>query len=331
MNADPLITEVARDVLGGTDPDSPAGEPHPVWRTAVELGWPQVGVAEQHGGSGGSTADLAALVAATAAAGVKVPLAETALSRWVLESSWPAEAGAAPVITAEVTGAPEVLDRVPWARHASHLLLVRDGGPAQLLDLRDPGVEVEPGANLAGEPRDRVRVSARAASTPVRLGRDPRAVRSRAALLNAAGLLGAARGAQELTREHVTTREQFDRPLVALKPVAGGLAEMTARLVAAEAAVDRAARLADEDDAQRAAAAAASAKVVAADTATEVARTAHQLHGAIGVTREHALHHVTRALLAWRDECGAQRDWAAELGRRAAAGGEESVWRLLTG
>lgn len=331
MNADPLITEVAQDVLGGADPGSPDGEPHSVWRTVADLGWPQVGVAEQHSGSGGSTADLVNLVAATAAAGVKVPLAETALSRWVLESSWPAEAGAAPVVTAEVNGSPEVLERIPWARQASHVLLVRDGGASQLLDLRDPGVEVEPGLNLAGEPRDRVRVSARAASTPVLLTRDAQAIRSRAALLNAAALLGAARGAQELTREHVTTREQFDRPLVALKPVAGGLAEMTARLVAADAAVDRAARLADEDERERAETAAASAKVVAADTATAVARTAHQLHGAVGVTREHALHHVTRALWAWRDECGTQRNWAADLGRRATCGGEETVWRLLTG
>ncbi|WP_010311603.1 acyl-CoA dehydrogenase family protein [Saccharopolyspora spinosa] len=107
---------------------------------------------------------------------------------------------------------------------------------------------------------------------------------ARAAVPNAAALLGAARAAYARTREHVTQREQFGRPLVALKAVANGLAEIRMHLVATEAAVVRAVRIHEEDSAERAFTASAAAKVAGARAATSIARAAHQLHGAMGVT-----------------------------------------------
>ncbi|GAA4615475.1 acyl-CoA dehydrogenase family protein [Saccharopolyspora hordei] len=311
-----LITRVAADVLSGVDPEAPADALHPVWPTLVELGWPQVGVPEERGGAGGSLHDLVELVAATAASGVSVPLLEVAVSRWVLG----AELADAPLVVT-TTG----LEAVPWARHASHVLVRPEREPAFLAERG--ALEVVPGENLAGEPRDAVRVTGATTALPDAPSHEE--VLARAALLKAAALLGAARGAYRHTREHVTQREQFGRPLVALKPVASSLAEMRVHLVATEAAVARAAR-GHEEDPDRALAATAAAKVTAARTATSVARAAHQLHGAMGVTREHPLHHVTRKLWAWRDESGTERSWSARLGRAALTGGEAALWDHLT-
>ncbi|MER7014712.1 acyl-CoA dehydrogenase family protein [Saccharopolyspora sp. NPDC000359] len=311
-----LITEVAADVLAGVAPQAPADALHPLWPTLVELGWPQVGVPEDRGGVGGTLQDLAELVAATAASGVGVPLMEASVSRWVLG----ARLGTAPlVVTATSTGA------VPWARFASHVLVRPERGPAFLVERG--AVEVVPEENLAGEPRDAVRLTGTTTPLPDAPSHD--AVLARSALLNSAALLGAARGAYEHTREHVTQREQFGRPLVALKAVANSLAEMRVHLVATETAVTRAVRV-HEQDPDRALEATAAAKVTAARTATSVARAAHQLHGAMGVTREHPLHHVTRKLWAWRDECGSERSWSARLGRTALAAGEVDLWDRIT-
>ena len=49
----------------------------------------------------------------------------------------------------------------------------------------------------------------------------------------------------------------------------------------------------------------------------------------MGFTYEHQLHHFTRRLWAWRDECGSEAYWQALLGRRLCALGADQVWDFL--
>lgn len=56
----------------------------------------------------------------------------------------------------------------------------------------------------------------------------------------------------------------------------------------------------------------------------------HQVHGAIGFTREYRLHGHTRRVMAWRSEYGNDRHWARHLGSRVAARGADNFWTDLT-
>ena len=49
------------------------------------------------------------------------------------------------------------------------------------------------------------------------------------------------------------------------------------------------------------------AKLLADQAATDATRHAHQAHGAMGMTCEYPLHHVSRRLWAWRSEYGDER------------------------
>ena len=60
-----------------------------------------------------------------------------------------------------------------------------------------------------------------------------------------------------------------------------------------------------------------------------VAEQVHQVHGAMGFTYEHRLHHFTRRLWAWRDEWGNEFYWQAMLGSRLAAMGADKVWGYI--
>nr|WP_246458066.1 acyl-CoA dehydrogenase family protein [Saccharopolyspora gloriosae] len=291
----------------------------------AELEWPLVSIPESSGGAGGRLADLLALVGAVAEHGLSAPLAEAALARWAVAAAGrPDLPGLVLPAWEDDTGVPR---GAAWARHARNLVVWPRTGAPYLADLATARVFC--GTNLAAEPRDTVVVGADA-RTPLPDAPSRSASVDRAALLNAAAISGAARGAHEITRLHVTRREQFGRPLIALKAVAQSLAGMRAELVSAQAALDRACA-AHTDDPTRARPATAAAKIRAARAATSIARGAHQLHGAMGVTREHSLHHVTRKLWAWRDEHGTERAWSTWLGRTTATATEDELWDHLTG
>jgi acyl-CoA dehydrogenase len=75
----------------------------------------------------------------------------------------------------------------------------------------------------------------------------------------------------------------------------------------------------------------ASAKVLAGQAARTATRSAHQAHGAIGVTREYPLHRFTRRLWSWRAEYGDETEWSDMLGRLVWEQGPDRLYPLITG
>jgi alkylation response protein AidB-like acyl-CoA dehydrogenase len=77
----------------------------------------------------------------------------------------------------------------------------------------------------------------------------------------------------------------------------------------------------------------AQAKVRVGESVGVVAELAQQVHGAMGYTHEHRLHHCTRRLWAWRDEYGTEQEWQERLGRRIARladdQGIDAVWQFV--
>lgn len=304
-----------RDLIAGlaaTHAEPPAGELPSCWPVMVDLGLPLVGIEEARGGSGGSLGDLAVLARALGRHAISTPLIECAVANWVVTAARGEAGTGLRTITAEGSAG--------WARHADQIVLYRDGA-AWLADTSASGVAVEPGTNVAGEPCDDVRLPDAALTA---LGSAPPAdeARARLGLLRAAALTGAVEGAYELTRGHVTTREQFGAPLVRIPAVAANLAMIKASVIQCDAALARASG--------GTLAAAAVARIIAGRAATQTARIAHQLHGAIGVTAEYRLHLFTKRLWAWRDAETTEHDWSVLLGELAAAGGEAVFWDELT-
>ncbi|MGK5532035.1 acyl-CoA dehydrogenase family protein [Streptomyces sp. URMC 129] len=307
-----------------------------LWNTLRELELPRIGIPDERGGAGGALDDLLVVVDALAAHGVGVPVVEASVADWTLSHAHPlGEELSTIALLAEAVDATAgpltaELRAVPWARHADRLVLCAPGSPTLAVDLRHPSVTVRAGENLAGEPRDTVTLAGTPA-VPVAGAPDAQTVRARLALLWSTAVVGAARGAHRLTRTYVSERHQFGAPLLRIPAVAGGLALMRVHLLQAEAALAHAREEADDTTSpDRAAAAVAVARITTAAAATEVARLAHQLHGAMGITREYPLHRYTRRLWAWRDAVAGEHTWSGHLGRQAAALGEETVWTELT-
>ena len=222
------------------------------------------------------------------------------------------------------------LPRVGWGRVAGRVVVLAEAGGAELAVALGPGeVTAVPGANVAGEPRDDLIVDTVAGHAAVREVADGtgQVLRLRAALARVLLISGAMGRALDLTVRYAGERQQFGRSLGSFQAIQQQIAELAAETAAVRAAADAAVRRCAADSAADSAAdgfaapgawfAVASAKVQAARGATVAARIAHQVHGAIGFTQEHALRLTTTRLWAWRDEAGSPAEWADELAGRA--------------
>ena len=113
------------------------------------------------------------------------------------------------------------------------------------------------------------------------------------------------------TLHHAGERHQFGRPAAKFQAIQMQLAEMAGKVSAVSGLTHAAARRPERS--KSIALAAAAAKVRAGEAVDVVAGLAHQVHGAIGFTRKHRLHHRTTRMWSWRDEAG-----HARAGRRRA-------------
>jgi acyl-CoA dehydrogenase len=293
--------------------------PQAAWDALDALGLGAALVPEARGGAGLGFVDVVPVLEAAGRAGAPVPLAEGIGAAALLAA---AGLDVPPgLLTFAAAGAP-----VPWGRHAAHVVLV-DGARVALHGAA--ALRWQQGGNIAREPRDMA-----AAGAPLAQGTLPNAwgsdaARGITALLRAAQIAGALQGALALAVDHARTRKQFGRPIGAFQAVQQQLAVFAAEASAASVAAAAAARAVDARGLADAAFEIGCAKVTAGEAAAKGAAIAHQVLAAMGITEEHALHHLTRRLWSWREEGGSERFWSARIGALVQST-PGPLWTFLT-
>lgn len=314
------------------------------WQQLEELGFTMALLPERAGGTGLDPVEALAVVRLAGYHAVPLPLAETLLAGWLLAGAGlPVPAGAFTVgpvrrsdaLTLRRDGAGwrivGVLHRVPWARHAAGTVaLVEHAGRNLVCRLGPECYRLAEAINTAGEPRDTLWVDGRLdegrfAPAPEGLDRDR--LHAAGAVLRSLAMAGAVERVLSMSVAYAGERRQFGRPIGKFQAVQQNLAVLASQAAAAGAAADIAAEaFAPLPDPL----AAAVAKQRTGEAAGLAAGIAHQVHGAIGFTEEHSLHHFTKRLWAWRDEFGREREWSRLVGRRAAEAGADGLWPLIT-
>lgn len=285
-----------------------------LWQAVEGMGLPLLLVPEEADGAGGDFEDAAAVMRVCGRFFAPLPLAETLLANRLLAGA----GGTLPGGRIGIAVAPTA--RVAWAGAFDHLLQVK-GNEVRLL-AADAAAAGAP--NLAGEPAGALEEGPAAS-----LEGDTRAeeVFALCALLRAAQLAGAMERVVEMTAGYLGERQQFGRPLNRFQAVQHGLVRAAGEAAAAGTAVDAAAHAASRGHALFEIAV---AKARASEAAGVVAALVHQLHGAIGFTRDLPLNLGTRRLWAWREDYGSEVFWQEWIGRRVAARGGDALWQSLT-
>lgn len=288
--------------------------PAATWSAIEESGLPLALVPEDAGGFGVPIPEALALIRQTGRHALPLPLAETMMANAAL-------AGAGlPLAEGPAALVPAGDQRIAWGRFATTLIHESDGTRHRTGQLACTAKST----NLAGMPRDTLALEALADAS---VSSNGPTLLELGALARALQMAGALDRVLELTIEHVSTRVQFGRPLAKFQAIQQEIAKLAGEVASASAAADHAAdAYADGGDLSFAVAV---ARTRIGEAASKASAIAHQLHGAIGFTREYSLHRLTTALWSWRDEFGTQRHWTLLLGKRALDAGHTNYWPMV--
>ena len=320
-----------------------------LWSALEETGLASAWVPEEAGGAGASVREGFEVLHTAGRFAVAAPLADTLVAGLLLAraglalpggklAAAPAQAGDSIELRADGTLSGRA-GRIPFAREAGNVAaLVRTGGDGRVDgELRVALVErgacgLAPGASLAGDPLDGLHFDG---VRPVAIGDRPVRIdehRMLGAASRAALVAGALQAILDLCVDYARERVAFERPIAKFQAVQQELARLAGEVAAANAAANSAAWAIENQDpaADAVLIEVASAKVRAGEAAHAGALIAHQVHGAIGYSREHVLHRYTHRLWAWRDEYGDESEWALRLGEHFTRLGADRMWPALT-
>ena len=323
-----------------------------LWQLVADQGLPLALATEAAGGIAAPWADAYPILRGIGYWQVPLPLAETMIAGQLLSMAGiEVPDGPIALIEDDTAGRWALTDsaaglrltgraqRVAWAsacRWALVSLPAASAGRILLVDLHDAAtVHISAYRNPANEPCDEVALLAAPvrAQAPNPLPALHRPVRTLGAIASSVMMVGAMEWLLAQSVQYAQDRVQFGRPIGKNQAIQQQLA-----LLAGEVAAARVAALLACADAPDVAAAgpastvfsAAVAKVRCGEAATRAAAIAHQVHGAIGFTQEHALHFATRRLWAWREAHGADAWWAQQLGEAAIRAGSAGFWPAIT-
>ncbi|WP_118915504.1 acyl-CoA dehydrogenase family protein [Mycobacterium shigaense] len=339
------LRDTARDVLRTECPPDAAHQAisdperwRALWKTVVDLGWTELAAPDADGEFG--PVELTLVLEECGAALAPIPLlSSVGLAAGVLRAAGPA---AEPVLADIAAGMVATLaahgpgSRLPGATTTlrdgrlrgravavPHLtraellvtLAITEDGPAAAVLRCGDGVTVSPRESTdPAQPTADAEIDAEPlVVVPV----DIDAALTAPLVAAAAELVGTATAALHRSVEHAKSRRQFGSPIGAFQGIKHALADNYVGIERARSLTYAAtARLGAADGWT----AAALANAAAGDAATNCARTAVQVHGALGQTWEHDAHLYVRHAWQGATLLGDSRALYHEVGHRFAAG-----------
>jgi alkylation response protein AidB-like acyl-CoA dehydrogenase len=278
-----------------------------LWREMVALGWPGIAIAEEHGGQGLGTVELAVLLEELGYACAAAPLLASAAAGAAIQRSGTDEQRA--------RWLPGIARGEHWAGLGTRALAAdAHGAPVSVLT-HGRGAELVAGPET--EPFESIDPSRRFASVTGDGAPLAGGARELVCIAIAAELVGVCQRALDMTVAYVKERRQFGAPVGSFQAVSHRCAEMLLHTESARSAVYFAAWAADADP-ERLGEAAALAAAAAARAGPAVTGGAIQAHGGIGFTWEADVHWLYKRAQLDVAMLGGGRRHLIALGRLAA-------------
>jgi acyl-CoA dehydrogenase len=292
-----------------------------LWSAIEESGFCDALVPEVSGGAGLGLRDTFAAMEICGRSALPFPLAQTMVARAQLART------ALPAFGALAIASGPLGDGLALAVSygaVADAVLVQHDGVLVLLDARQAERELLEYASVDA----RLTWTAAALDSPVARVSTSIDLRAVEACLLAVQMAGAMQQVLKVTLQHANDRVQFGRSIGKFQAVQHQLSIMAEEVIAATMAAQMAC---NTDNNVAPVLACAVAKARAGEAALIVARVAHAVHGAIGITEECNLQLLTRRLLSWRVSAGSEAYWNEEIGRALVSSDCETVPEFVRG
>lgn len=332
---DKLCEDVAsRELRAAAD----GGEwPAMLWRALEDVGLVRSLLPEAAGGAGLGFADAMAALRRTAAYALPVPLAETMVAGRLLMAAG-LQVPDGPLTIAPVQHTDRLTlsadgrlsgkaRRVPWGQTCEHVVVVASAPGEERVALLAPPAPQKIEHNLAREPRVTLQFDHQPVACSAPLPDACERLWLEGALVRSVQMTGALERILSYSLHYANERVQFGKPIAKFQAIQHMLAVLAGHVAASSAVTDAAIEASVQAPNAFSIAVAKSRVGEAAGKGAEIG---HQVHGAMGYTREHVLHYSTRRLWAWREEFGNESHWQVRIGRQAAARGADALWPMLT-
>lgn len=310
------------------------------WDLLRTTGLTQLLAPESLGGGGAGMPEALAVIKLAGSFGLSQPLVENALLAAWLCARFELDVDDEPVSVAFLHGSDQVeysngklttnLTNVPYGASARWIYLVSRGDNPWIAKISGVACRYSRGKSLGGEPRDSAIVED---VRPSLFFRTPdleiqNTLFAMGALANAAKMAGELESISRLTNSYARSRVQFSRPIAAFQAVQQHLVTIAQESALVSMAVEVAGGTALGTPGWTLQS--AMAKTLANSASFTATRSAHQVHGAMGMTQEYPLHCFTTRLWAGRQDYGTTPYWASFIAGTLAEGPSENLYRLIS-
>ena len=305
-----------------------------LWKDIEQNGLPKISVKEKFGGYEIPFFSILPLIKMINNYGTPLPLSETILSNYILSES---DINPPNGIVTFATNTKNIqiennmlsgdILSVPYLNLSKNLLIIHEfNNVKQAILISEINGEITHKKNFLAEPRCDIKVTNLniAVIKPIKNNIDFNFL---GAILRSTQMIGAMEKVLDLSINYCSERKQFGRALSKFQAIQHQIADMAVELSASSAALSA---ITDLDLGDKNYNDIAISKIRAGAAAGKLIAISHQVHGAIGFTKEYELSYFTKNLNSWRNDFGNESFWEDFLGKRFLEKSNENLWEYLT-
>lgn len=305
-----------------------------LWKDIEEIGLTQIAVKERFEGSNLSFNSILPVIQLSTKMGIPLPLTETIISNYLFSEldikppngmvTFAIESKNVKILNGKISGN---LFSVPYLNLTDQIIIIQEiDGIKKFIFIKNIDGEKEAKKNFLSEPRYNLNIE-NCKIIEIKELNENIDFNQIGSIIRSAQMVGAMEKVIDLSIEYCSQRVQFGRSLSKFQAIQHQISEMAVELSASTAALST---LTNTDELDFKIQDVAVLKIRAGIAAGKLIAMSHQVHGAMGFTKEYELAYFTRNLNSWRNDFGNETYWQDILGKHFLEKNNLNLWEYLT-